>query len=530
MLENVHFDEGELKNYMDFVGRDLFTAPLQTTLRQFEEADNFGSLIRPDVTDVDGMLRILESKNVSGQLFISMTHQKVLQALRQVDYLSPKYHVVIANPPYMGSKGMNGRLAAWAKSNYENSRADLFSMFIERNLGLTQRGGAVAMITMQGWMFLSTYEKLRNTLLHQHTILSMAHLGARAFDSIGGEVVSTTAFVLKNINIQEFKGSYLRLINGSSESEKERAILEAVRNPVCAWRYLVSAKDIMTIPGYPIAYWASEAMLRLFSEGKSVTEFVNSRDGLTTGNNETFIRYHWEISRERIGFGAETPDKFWQTRKRFAPLIKGGSYRKWYGNLLNVITYDESSYAILADSGNKLPSRDYYFRENLNWTRISSPSGSFRYTPHGCIFESASLCAYSHDKSNLRFALAAANSCIAIPQLDLVNPTTNLLSGYFDMLMVPESTTAHVNQISSTAKHLVGVAKSDWDASDISWDFTNLPLLNPDVRQPTLKATYQELRSHWRDMTLEMQRLEEENNRIFIDAYACRMSCCPRCR
>ncbi|MGH1361659.1 MAG: BREX-1 system adenine-specific DNA-methyltransferase PglX [Burkholderiaceae bacterium] len=522
VLENVHFDEAELKDYMDFVGRDLFTAPLHTTLSQFEEADNFGSLIRPDITDVEGMLRILESKNVSGQLFISMTHRKVLQALQQADYLSPKYHVVIANPPYMGGKGMNGRLTIWAKSNYENSRADLFSMFIERNLGLSQKGGSVAMITMQGWMFLSTYEKLRDALLHQSTILSMAHLGARAFDSIGGEVVATTAFVLKNICNQEFKGAYLRLVNGSSEFEKEKALIEAVRTPTCTWRYLVSATDIMTIPGYPIAYWASKAMLRLFSEGKSITEFVNSRDGLTTGNNETFIRYHWEVACERIEFGAETPAKFWQTTKRFAPLIKGGSYRKWYGNLLSVITYDEEAYEVLAESGNKLPSRGYYFRENLNWTRISSPSGSFRYTPHGCIFESASLCAYSQDQSNLRFAIAAANSCIAIPQLDLVNPTTNLLSGYFDMLKVPESATAHVNEISSTARHLVVEAKSDWDSFETSWDFTGLPLLNSDYRQPTLKATYQKLRAHWREVALEMQRLEEENNRIFIDAYGLR--------
>ena len=519
VLENVRFGVDELKEYMDFIGRDLFTTPLQTTLSQFEEADNFGSLIRPELTDVEEIVKVLEARDVSEQLFLKAMHDNVLKALRQADYLSPKYHVVIANPPYMGSKGMNGRLAAWAKLNYKNSRADLFSMFIKRNLSLTQNGGTVAMITMQGWMFLSTYVKLRNALLHQNTILSMAHLGARAFDSIGGEVVATTAFVLKNICNQEFKGAYLRLVNGSSESEKEKAILEAVGNPTCAWRYLVSAMDIMTIPGYPIAYWASESILRLFSEGKSITEFVNSRDGLTTGNNEIFIRYHWEIARESIEFGAETPAKFWQTRKRFAPLIKGGSYRKWYGNLRNVITYDEKSYKILAESGNKLPSREYYFRENLNWTRISSPSGSFRYTPYGCIFESASLCAYSRDQSNLRFALAAANSCIAIPQLDLVNPTTNLLSGYFDMLRVPQSAIVHVKEISSVAKHLVAEAKSDWDSYESSWDFTSLPLLNFHNHQPTLKAAYQNLYEHWQEMTLEMQRLEQENNRIFIEAY-----------
>ncbi|WP_407852948.1 BREX-1 system adenine-specific DNA-methyltransferase PglX [Burkholderia gladioli] len=283
--------------------------------------------------------------------------------------------------------------------------------------------------------------------------------------------------------------------------------------------FRVSAVDIKKIPGSPIAYWASAAVFRLFSEGRKITDFVNSRDGLTTGNNEAFIRYHFEVDRSCIDFDSANSAQFWMSMKRFAPLIKGGPYRKWYGNLLNVITYDKSSFEILSGSGNKLPSREFYFRENLNWTRISSPAGSFRYTSKGCIFESASLCAYSKDKDNLSFALAAANSCIATPQLNLVNPTTNLLSGYFDMLRLPEAALKYVSKISSTTNYLVAETKSDWDSSEISWDFTSLPLLRLDFRQPTLKACYQKLRTHWREMTLEMQRREEENNRIFIDAY-----------
>jgi hypothetical protein len=229
VLQNVRFDDVELKNYMDFIGRDLFTAPLQATLKQFEEADNFGSLIRPEVTDVEAMLNVLASKNVSGELFLSPTHHKVLQALLQADYLSPKYHVVIANPPYMGGKGMNPRLAAWVKENYPDSKSDLFAMFIERNLDLAQKHGAVGMITMQSWMFLSSFEKLRDKLLDNATILSMAHLGARGFDSIGGEVVSTTAFVLGNGYIPDYKGAFVRLVDGKSEAEKDRMLKEAIQ-------------------------------------------------------------------------------------------------------------------------------------------------------------------------------------------------------------------------------------------------------------------------------------------------------------
>ncbi len=197
VLENIRFDEDELENYMDFVGRDLFTAPLQTTLRQFGEAKNFGSLIRPAITDADDILRILTSKNASGGLYLNPTHEKALRVLRQADYLSPKYHVVIANPPYMGSKGMNFRLSAWAKEHFQNcwdrGISNLYAMFIERSGEMALKNGFVAMITMQGWMFSSSYETLRANLLKENILLSLVHLGVGAFDSIDGEVVSTSA-------------------------------------------------------------------------------------------------------------------------------------------------------------------------------------------------------------------------------------------------------------------------------------------------------------------------------------------------
>ena len=198
VLENIRFAENELADYMDFIGRDLFTAPLLETLHQFREADNLGSLIRPVVTEVGEVLALLEEKDVEGQLLLYQIHQKVLKVLRQADYLSPAYQVVVANPPYMGGKGMNGRLSSWVKDNFPNSKSDLFAVFIERNLDLSQKKGMVGMITMQSWMFLSSFEKLRTQLLAHSTVISMAHLGARAFDSIGGEVVSTTAFVIEN--------------------------------------------------------------------------------------------------------------------------------------------------------------------------------------------------------------------------------------------------------------------------------------------------------------------------------------------
>ena len=228
VLEKVSFTPDELEEYMSAVGRDLFTQGLRETLQQFEEADNFGSLILPKLTNVTDVLAELETKNLGSNLFLADTHSKVLKVLRMAEALSPRYAVVVANPPYMGGKGMNGRLGAWAKENYPKSKSDLFAMFIERNLDMAVTGGAVAMITMQSWMFLSSFEALRGRILNQHTILSMAHLGARAFDSIGGEVVSTTAFVLENAHKPHYQGAFLRLVDGNSEAEKMTMMAHAI--------------------------------------------------------------------------------------------------------------------------------------------------------------------------------------------------------------------------------------------------------------------------------------------------------------
>jgi hypothetical protein len=228
VLEKVNFTHEELDEYMAHVGRDLFTHGLRETLQQFSEADNFGSLIVPKVGNVEDVLATVEAKDMAGNLFLAETHQRVLSVLRMAEALAPRYAVVVANPPYMGSKGMNGRLSAWAKETYPNSKSDLFAMFIERNLDLAVKGGTVAMITMQSWMFLSSFEALRSRILNQHTILSMAHLGARAFDSIGGEVVSTTAFVLENVHKPDYRGAYMRLVDGNSEVEKMEMMSQAI--------------------------------------------------------------------------------------------------------------------------------------------------------------------------------------------------------------------------------------------------------------------------------------------------------------
>ena len=229
VLRNVSFTPEECAEYMNFIGRDLFTSALQTTLQQFEKADCFGSLIVPQLTAPAEMLTELEGRDVSGQLLLDRIHHRVLTVIRQAEYLAPRYHVVVTNPPYMGSGGMNAELKSFAGTRYPDSKSDLFAMFIERCLNLAKPHGTIGMITMQSWMFLSSFERLRGRLLDEDTILTMAHLGARAFDSIGGEVVQTTAFTMANTFIRGYQGAFIRLVDGNSEAEKSAMFKEALK-------------------------------------------------------------------------------------------------------------------------------------------------------------------------------------------------------------------------------------------------------------------------------------------------------------
>ena len=518
VLENVQFDEGELKSYMDFVGRDLFTSPLQTTLRQFEEADNFGSLILPNITDVNWILNALEEKNVSGQLFLNHTHQKVLKVLRQTNYLSPKYHVVIANPPYMGNRSMNGRMQVYAKDCFPNSKSDLFAMFIERNLNLVQNKGTIAMITMQSWMFLSTYESFRSKILNSHTILSMAHLGARAFDSIGGEVVSTTSFVIENARHSDFKGSYLRLTEGNSEFEKEKELVNKRTSP-----YYSSSSDFKKIPGSPIVYWASEKILSVFISAPSLSEKIETREGLTTGSNDLFLRLWHEVPTSNIGFHIKDNQEAIESKKRWFTYIKGGGYRKWSGNYEYVVNWfddgaelkvfkDENTGRVRSHNYNG----DYAFRSGFTWSGISSSNFAVRHVPIGFMFDAKGPMGYVFQDRDQEYCEAFLNSCITNHLLKMLAPTLDFKLGH--ILNLPFKVELP-KTLSENASKAIRCSLADWDSYETSWDFDTLPLLRTDYLQPTLKATYQKLRTHWQEMALEMKRLEEENNRIFINAY-----------
>ncbi|MCC4765355.1 BREX-1 system adenine-specific DNA-methyltransferase PglX [Methanosarcina sp. DH1] len=522
VLENITFDEEELKAYIDAVGSDLFTDAQKNTLLQFSEADNFGSLIRPAAKDVSNLLLLLKSKKLSGNLSQFATHQKILQALKQADYLSPKYNVVVANPPYMGSKGINSELKTFLQKNYSDTKSDLFSAFIERIMEMTQKGGFIGMMTPFNWMFLSSFEKLRQKILTEYTLTNLVRPEFHAF--FDSAYVTICGFTLFTKELNNFRGSFIDLQKFYGESLQPIKALEAINNPNCGWFYRASAADFTKIPSFPIAYWVSERLRKVFEEGKPLGDVSEPRTGLQTGENEKFVRNWTEVSVRRCYLSEEYEKKDF----KWFPYNKGGEFRKWYGNTDFVINWQDDGRDIKQDkldklkrglclpSNSKPKNQQYYFKECGSWVKISSSKISVRYFPSIFIFDIAGCAVFANSSKYLRVIMGYLNTPISMEIFKIISPTLNYQPGDVAQLpILPITFSLSDNLIEKAINH----EKCDWDSYETSWDFTTLPLLRPKFRQPTLAETYTKLCAHWKEMTLEMQRLEDENNRIFIEAY-----------
>ncbi len=533
VLENVRFAEKEL----DMFWKDSGMVPTDAfldTIRSFENAKNMGSLVRPQLTEEESLKLWDEIANVkAGHMLMGATADKLLSCLTQARYLSHRYHAVIANPPYMGGKGMNAQLAAWAKKQYPNSKSDLFAMFIARCLELAVTQRTVGMITMQSWMFLSSFEKLRKQLLDDATLLSMAHLGARAFDSIGGEVVATTAFVLQNSALLEYQGDYVRLVDGISEVEKNAHLQEAIQNPSCGWFYRACATDFAKIPGSPIAYWLSENFLSLYSLS-TINDISTVKTGLQTGDNSLFLRQWYEIARKNIKFDSKNKSDFISSSIKWLPQIKGGTYRKWYGNLDYILNWSCDGEEIRQHNGarlNVMANDDFFCKQGITWSHTTTTGFAARFMSQGSLFNVEAPSCFIDNKELEKYVLGFFNSHVAQHLLDAVNATFHYLTSDIKRLPIRYE---YDENVYSLVLENIAISKADWDSYETSWDFTTLPLLSfalgqdslPTIHYPLptgeaipLSTSYKALRAHWQPMTDEMHRLEEENNRIFIDAY-----------
>ncbi|MCK9336185.1 MAG: BREX-1 system adenine-specific DNA-methyltransferase PglX, partial [Candidatus Cloacimonetes bacterium] len=524
-LENIRFDKDEIEPYLDRCGRDIFTLNFERMLSQFEHADTYGSLIVPHEQDIEGIRELLNAKDFSGDVFLAPTHSKVLTLLKRADYLRTKYQVVVTNPPYLGTSGFGKEKEDWFKSIYPNSRSDFFAMFMERCLSLSVQQGFVAMINMQSWMFLGSYEKLRKHLVKNYELVTMAHLGPRAFDSIGGEVVSTTSFVLHHAKPNNKQGVYFRLIDGKSEEEKSKLFLEAIVYPDCGWIFYSKTSDFAKIPGAPIAYAFSRKEIELFYYD-SVSKYGTQKLGIQTGANELFLRYFHEVDCHCIDFRI-MEDKA-ATPRKWIPINKGGEFRKWYGNKEYVIEWGNNgknlkeyklellSKGLIEKKNSECWNSDYYFKKAITWSRISSGLFSCRYEPGGSIFETAAPSMFFEDDQKLLLILGLYNSAVVKRLVSIISPTLSFQSGDLKKIPIVNGLEhVRINQVLS----MIEISKGDWDSFETSWDFQQLPLLGVRCQGLGVRDCYAKLREQWIENTLKMQELEEENNRIFIEAY-----------
>jgi type II restriction/modification system DNA methylase subunit YeeA len=510
-------DKSYLKNIEIFFKDDAAIMDgLTEIIKLFENAKTFGSLITvPE--NLAGKRELFETaiqQNID-EVFRVGNVERLKALLRQMEILEKQYDCVVTNPPYMGGKGMNGQIKAFLKSNYADVKSDLFSAFIVRNTKFAQHKGQLGFMTPFVWMFISSYEKLRDLLINQKTISSLVQLEYSGFD---GATVPICTFTIENTHHPDFKGGYIRLSDFRGAENQRPKTLEAIKNPDCGWFYRASAADFKKIPGSPIAYWVSERVRSAFVNGSALSEIAEPRKGITTADNDKYLRLWHEIPNRDMEFNAQSNNSHVDSKKKWFPVNKGGDFRKWYGNKEIVIEWLNNGISLKNFKNSVIRNPSYYFREGMTWNDISSGKFAMRYSDGNSMFEGKGPMAFTRSSAELRNLIAFFNSKVSASILSFLCPTLNFNIGEISKTPI----IAELLEYSATQTNSIGaiqLAQSDWDSYETSWDFTSPPLLQPDHHKSTLKATYAALRTHWRNITLEMQSLEKENNRIFIKAY-----------
>ena len=487
--------------------------PLTKLLEIFAPAKNFGSLIKiPQELNVElvAMAEALQQALQKGDLYTQAAAEDILPLVNQCALLGMQFDAVVANPPYMGSKGMNPVLKSFAKRAFPDSKSDLFAMFIERGFTWCKPSGFNSMVTMQGWMFLSSYESFRRRLLRERQIVTMAHLGARAFPEISGEVVQTTAFVLLKYFASEYKPSFFRLIYGNDEDKRLKILNGEARLDSCR------QADFRKIPGEPVAYWVTNKELDIFESFPSIGSRAAIRAGMATGNNDRHIRLWYEIDISKLSTMSESAEMLWaDTKFKWIPFNKGGEAKKWYGNLDYVINYDKSSYLLLKESGNQCPSEEYYFRDCLTWSDVTSGPFGARFFPKGSVFSSVGNSIFETD---LGFPEICCNliSKPVVEWLKVINPTLHANPGDVARLPLASPDTLECEDI---FKNAVSISKANWDGYEVSWDFKNLDVIANSDRFSTLCDSFKAWSETFCNQLSDIINLEERNNRLFINAF-----------
>ena len=476
-------ESGELTaDALGRLGKQESTA--RALLDGFKNAKEYGSILQPKVTlaELDALqeqLREVDGASDMGSFTDQFVVGQLLRVLcplvEQARMLVQKYDVVVTNPPYMGGSGMNARLSDYVKKYYPDSKSDLFAVFIERCAQMDKRGGYQAMITQHAWMFLSSFEKLRAKLQLIDTV-NMAHLGARSFDEIGGEVVQTTSYVMRSSHTKGYKGTYCRLIVGDSEKAKAEMFVSGEN------RYVAEQDNFSKIPGSPVAYWATNRLMKDFEDGVSLSSYAEPKQGMATMDNNKYLRRWYEVEIGKCCFHAQSLGDAKESGKRWFPYNKGGDYRKWYGNFCYLVNWEKDGEQLKADAtelygsySKRIYNTQFFFKPSITWSKISSGSFSVRCISDGCLFDVAGCSIFV--KENLYYYFAALlNSKIVGAILRMISPTLNYEVGHIKALpIIMEENKEKV--VSSLAQGCIELSQLDWDAFETAWDFQRHPLL-----------------------------------------------------
>lgn len=499
----------------DLANTNLEKSDLKELLDLFEHASTFGSLIQIPQTFTQKLHDLETQLNTaleSGDIFAQQSAQELLPLVQQAKLLAKQYDAVIANPPYMGGKGMNTALKDFAKKKFPDSKSDLFAMFVERGFAWCKDSGFNSMVTMQSWMFLSSYEVMREKLLQDRTIQTMAHLGARAFPEISGEVVQATAFVMQGKHLDGFKPVFFRLVD-TEQNQKENELKAGLN------RFDSTIQDdFKKIPGSPVAYWVSNNVQKIFEDNPKLDSLARPRQGMASSDDKRFVRVWHEVSFKTVGLGFFNRNEAIQSFKKWFPYDKGGNFRKWYGNNEFIVNWEKDGKEVLdyAASLYGSPTRtikniSMYFKKGITWTAITSGKLSVRYTPEGHIFSNAGMKLFNDNDKNLYFNLAFLNSKVSEYLVSCLSQTLN-----FDQGIIAKLPIVNVD-FDNFSQQSIDLSKNDWDAYETSWDFAQNPIIR--TNQSTLEQAFNIWQQQNADAVVEMKRLEEENNKLFIEAY-----------
>jgi len=504
---------------MDDIEKNAAKMQLEGLLDTLTDAKEYGSILNVESYNWDLLRRFVAAEDTDGQ--ISMDSVGVEDTAEQLNRLidigetmAQKYWVTCTNPPYAGTSNLSANVNNFVKKNYPDSKADLFAVFIERCRQMTVNNGFQAMITQHSWMFLSSFEKLREKMMLTETV-NMAHLGARAFEEIGGEVVQTTAFVRCANHVDGYKGTYCRLIEPTTQQGKEEMFL-AGQN-----RYSANQDDFAKIPGAPVAYWVSNNVLKAFTSGK-LYDVGMTRRGLQTGDKDKFIRFWYEPNLNEI----QLPKSL--KKNKWAIMNNGGTARKWYGEILHAVLWENDGAAIKATGKAIIPSEELYFKECITWNRISVGKLNVKYQEHGIIQGDMSPFFITNDEKQLLYVLALMNSVVSESMVHTINPTITMPVG--DIAKLPVKIDRDNSPLIETiAQSNIDMSKDDWDSFETSWDFKKHPLVKLRMagayawgnNAPAMKivSAYKAWEETCEGRFQKLKANEEELNRIFIDIY-----------